>query len=302
MKAVCIILAVYGISWAILLIVYLCSKFHKETHPEPFFDNKEKEPWYFYALLIVLSPIVVLYIPYSLISDAIKDKKHEKWQKERDEKKRELEIQQTKAFQNFTEDTSIPLGEDYINKGELLKNIVWEKEYKRIMECMSEVHLPTAYSLEVKLAQNKGLGSNSTLFVKTPSGDHCDVFDTITVEDTPMGAMEVYLLYEIGHYLPLFWHANYSYRNYIYSTEDLMSIRTYEEHDKDTFIEKLKQLDVSPTIVQNQGKYYVSCCYWSNFGGLIREVVEIEIKGNKVVNIFDVDYDTLYEYQCGILF
>nr|WP_294431827.1 hypothetical protein [Prevotella sp.] len=49
-------------------------------------------------------------------------------------------------------------------------------------------------------------------------------------------------------------------------------------------------------------QYYVSCCYWSRFAGLIRELVDIKIENNKVTEFLDVNHERLYKYHCGIMY
>lgn len=211
-----------------------------------------------------------------------------------DDKK--LEARKKKAITNYEKSTPLPVEDDCVEKGQQLRNIVWDEDKQEddILECLNSLHLPDGYKLHVKYPEKNGYGDNSTLYVATPSCETCDVFETIIVDDTPMGAMEVYLLYEMWHYLPLFWHANYASRTYIYTQQELMCVRNF--HGNPWF------QDVSPVVTQKDGKYYVSCCYWSAFGGLIRELVEIEIKENKVVNILEANYTTLYDYDCGIRF
>lgn len=59
--------------------------------------------------------------------------------------------------------------------------------------------------------------------------------------------------------------------------------------------------DLTPEIAKYD-KYYISCCYWSDCKGLIRELVEITIENNKVKSILNVDKKTLFKYDCGIRF
>lgn len=206
-----------------------------------------------------------------------------------------LEAKKKKAVKNYEESTPLNFEDEFVEKGQQLKNIVIDedKQEDEILECLNSLHLPEGYKLHVKFAEEEGLGSHSTLFVTTPNGETCDVFKTLTVEDTPMGAIEVYLLYEMWHYLPLFWHGYYARRTYIYTTEELECIRDYNGNPL---------TDVCPVVTQKDGKYYVSSCYWSAFRGLVRELVEIEIKENKIANILEANHTTLYKYNCGIVF
>ena len=280
------LLIIYCISWAILLydLGSLIS----------FLRTKPKDPVVFFVVhLIVLAPIMAVYvILYSLVKKIKHNRELKKWGKGK--KTRILEKKKKNAIKNYEKGIPLPVQDKFIEKGRQLKNIVRDKEYQKILVSLDNLHLPDGCRLGVKLPKCKGSSDRSTLFVTTSSGETCDIFDTIIVEDSPIGAMEFYLLYEIWHYLPLFWYANLAYQDYIYSTEDLMQIRTYRENQK--------QVDVTPIVSQKDGKYYVSCCYWSNYDGLIRELVEIEIKGNKVVNILEVNYSTLYEKKYGDFF
>ena len=47
---------------------------------------------------------------------------------------------------------------------------------------------------------------------------------------------------------------------------------------------------------------YVSCCYWSRFAGLIRELVEIKMVNSKVTEFLDANREVLYGYHCGIIY
>ena len=57
-----------------------------------------------------------------------------------------------------------------------------------------------------------------------------------------------------------------------------------------------------PVISKSQDKYFVSACYWSAWSGLVRELVEITIRDNRVENIYDASSKVEYEYDCGIRF
>lgn len=304
MKTVWMVLSlVYGISWSILLLIYLYSKFFKKkSKAETFFETKEKAPWYFYVLLVTFSPIVVLYIPYITIRDAIRSIKLNKWQKEQDKIKEQKDMQKKKTIKNFEECSAIPIQADCIEKGRQLKHIAAEQDYQRIFDCLNHLHLPDGCTLQIEPAKDMGMGDHTHLYVTDPSGEDLDLFNTIMVEDSPIGAIEVYLLHELWHYLPLFWHANYALRKYIYSTEDLKDIRTFDRDKINSFVEKPEQFEVSPIIKKDKNRYYISCCYWTNWGGLIRELVAIEIKNNKIADLIETKLTTLYKYECGVLF
>ena len=136
------------------------------------------------------------------------------------------------------------------------------------------------------------------------------------VDDSPLGALQVYLISKLWHYLPMHWHGYYDRRFSVFSKDDLLKIKVrsrktrgerslkpsdiYEE-ENDLPKEALA-CDVTPKVTRYEDKYYVSCCYWSEFGGLIRELVEIKIENNKVTEFLDANREVLYRYHCGIMY
>lgn len=61
-------------------------------------------------------------------------------------------------------------------------------------------------------------------------------------------------------------------------------------------------LDLSPKIVRDNRFYYVSCCFWTEFGGLKREYVKTALTDGRIDEFFEFDRGTLFEYDCGIVF
>ena len=121
-----------------------------------------------------------------------------------------------------------------------------------------------------------------------------DFWNYLQVENSQMGAWQAYLLSQMWHYLPLQWHANYSYRDYIYS-QSSKSYDILREH----FIAGKHQ--VAPQITQEGDKFLISACYWSEFEGLVREHYAVTFENDRVY-VEGLDANVLYEYDCGIQF
>ena len=121
-----------------------------------------------------------------------------------------------------------------------------------------------------------------------------DFWSYLQVEKSQMGAWQAYLLSQMWHYLPLQWHANYSYRDYIYS-QSSKSYDILREH----FIAGKHQ--VAPQITQEGDKFLISACYWSEFEGLVREHYAVTFENDRVY-VEELDANILYEYDCGIQF
>ena len=297
-----IALVIYGVSWIILLLVFLYAKFKSD-------NSIEKEPWYLYALIIALAPLVVfLLIPYLLVDGGIKDRRQKNKNKEWEAKKKIEKAHQEEASLGYMfasqNRNSIKATSRQIVIGRSLVALAQMEQYDRFLKCLDKLSLPKGYTLLVDKAKHEGLGDKSNLYVKTSDGiDNYNYFEHIEVEDSLDGAWQAYLLYSLWHILPTFWHGGYDSRTYIFSKEDLKDLRTIEESDQ-WVVNQLTAYDLSPEVVKSDinNKYYVTCCFWSDWGGLIRELVEVTIEDNKVVDIFEVQNKSEFAYDCGILY
>ena len=121
-----------------------------------------------------------------------------------------------------------------------------------------------------------------------------DFWSYLQVEESQMGAWQAYLMSQMWHYLPLQWHANYSYRDYLYS----QSSKGYG-YFRRNFVASWHRL--APKITQEGDKYLISACYWSEFEGLVREYYAVTFE-NGIVQVQEIKQDVLYKYNCGIMF
>jgi hypothetical protein len=121
-----------------------------------------------------------------------------------------------------------------------------------------------------------------------------DFWTYLQVEESQMGAWQAYLMSQMWHYLPLQWHANYSYRDYLYS----QSSKGYG-YFRRNFVASWHRL--APKITQEGDKYLISACYWSEFEGLVREYYAVNFE-NGIVQVQEIKQDVLYKYNCGIMF
>lgn len=293
-----IVLIIYVISWLILLAVFISSLFSKNKS-----RSNEKTPWYVYAAIILLAPLAVFIIPYLLYSDYRDNKREKKLEAEREEKKRIQKVKKETAMTAFK--SAFQSEADYATIGKHLHKLAIEKSYNSFLECLDKIHLPPGAKLLVEEChgQTNDIGDESKLLIKLPDGrQHEDIFNYLTVEQSSMGAWQSYLLYKLWHVLPLFWHGNYYARDYIFTKEDIKDISIYNEEDKDYIINTISSFDCTPEVREKDSNYFISCCFFSNFGGLIREFVEISINDGKVTELYDFDKKTVFDYNCGILF
>lgn len=234
-------------------------------------------------------------IPYG-IYQGIKQQKVEK--KEQMEKEEEQKKQDA-AKRNFEEGKTLGnlLSTDFIDVARDLEVIAYNGSYASILDGLEKLSLPTSCKLVVQEAEQNGYGSHSSILVNVNGEEKGNIWEYISVENSPMGVWQAFLLKELWHKLPLFWHANYCSRHYIYTEEDIDTLPKIIN-----FKRTLHQFDITPYVVKSNNKWYVSVCYWNNWSGLVREHIEVTLENGKVTNFFDLDDDKLYEYKCGIRF
>ena len=310
-----IVVIVYAVSWLILLIVYIISLFEnkKSKKKDDALEkllNKHKSTKdkildkLVYVIMIIFAPVVVLFVPYIAFKH-IKTKREAKIREEaREKSEREKKEHKADCIEKYAKMAGVKQtlsGSNYVGIAQSLNDLVMKKSYQKVIDLLDKVSLPPAMKLKVRECDKQGTGGISRLFIECPD-DPCDynIYDHLRFEDSPMGAWQAYLLGRMWHYLPLWWHANYDRRDYIYSKDDYNHITHFI--DRKFNVNVLSDFDVAPEIYGENGKYYISCCFWTDFGGLKREFVEVTIQGSKVKDLFVFDEKTIFEYQCGIMF
>ena len=198
----------------------------------------------------------------------------------------------------------------YIDTARKLRDAVARKEYATFLRILDKATLPPGASLEVRECRETNFGDESELYILHPDGRRdMDIFETLRFENSPMGAWQAFLLHQMWHYLPLWWHSNYARRRYVYSKEDLKEI-TLRWSMEDSFLRRHLNLlgcrvasqDLAPEILLEDGKYHLSCCFWSDFGGLIREYAQLALVDGRMEGFSIFDEKVLFAYDCGILF
>ncbi len=195
-----------------------------------------------------------------------------------------------------------------VHTAQALRDAVENEEYDSVLNILDKATLPTGHTLGIEPCNMEGdsLGDTSKTFVWMPDGNRDkSIFEFFRFEDSCSGAWQAFLLHQMWHYLPLWWHANYESRHYHYSQEDapiftnpLPSFGKKVEMISPDF----SQFDLIPGVYHSDEKYYISSCFWTSFGGLIREYAELTFKEGMLKGFFVFDEKTLVEYDCGILF
>ena len=128
-----------------------------------------------------------------------------------------------------------------------------------------------------------------------------EMFNHLNVDPTPMGAWQTYLLCISKTVLPFSGGLFYTKRQLVFIREHLSKVGSFWSIIEIPELLNLKE-DVSPSVTIEGNIATVSCCYWNDWGGLIREYVPITFKENGKVAIGDFKQENLYKYDCGIMF
>lgn len=322
------VLIIYAISWFILLLWFGQMYVRKKMD----FSVEQNVIW-FWVVIFIFAPIIVLTIPFVIILNNKNRKEEDKREIERriEEEKLEIErkLRQEKidtALRIYDKISKLNYGvpDDYITVARNLHRIVKDNGYDVILKCLTKISLSPEFKLKIMECEQSGTGDKSKLYIKlSDDKQDFDIFKYLNVEHSCMGAWQAYLLYTLWHILPLWWHSNYDSREFVFNKDAAMienlksavELAKVKNEKVDVTLlakvikEKYKNInDVAPkvlngpTLFEENDKYYISCCYWTMFGGLIREFVEITIQDNKVKEFFPFKKDTISKFECGIRF
>lgn len=199
-----------------------------------------------------------------------------------------------------------------VKVGLRLQKLAKEKDFDSLGKVLNKIKLPDGFKFSVhaiKEEEKYGMGAESYPMIVAPDGEEIldrdkEFWKLLQVDDSPEGAWQVYLLFNLWHYLPMFWHAFYEERHYVYSTDQLKKVLRYQPHLGDEVVPAfdVDQFEIHPIIRQEGNIWHVGAHFWSDFGGLIYE--ELKIKLGKSVHIYSrpACCKTLHHYDCGICF
>lgn len=131
-------------------------------------------------------------------------------------------------------------------------------------------------------------------------------FNYIQVDDTEESYFELALLYLQSGKFYLVWHANYYDYVVIADASGYQALKQ-EFNGKGGFglelpaevIEKANQLDFSPQVEMTDEEATVKLIYFTKWGGFIQANFTFSRPDGKLIN---ATYETLIEYDCGIMF
>ena len=177
-----------------------------------------------------------------------------------------------------------------------------------LFETLNSISLKDGVHLGLKLASKRGLGDESCFYTVKNGVDPSRgkeplfinaVFPDLKVEKSEMGAWQAYLLFVSPTILPVFWHGGYICRDYFFdaSDVDMFNQESYED-TPELSVDEIPE----PSVAVEDDKYVVSCAYWNDWEGLVRETVRVKFLKNGDVTILVPKQKVLKRYNCGICY
>ena len=169
---------------------------------------------------------------------------------------------------------------------------------------LDALSLEDGYHIGLRTAEKQGIGDESNFYVYGKDNDEDkDLLKYIHLDETPMGAWQIYLLMTSPTLLPTFWHGGYIERKFILQEKDLYEIEVLSCYALSDL--KARNMLYPDVEVKRNGDILtasVYCCYWNEWEGLVREHVEIQVCNGKVTSYEEKGKFIIFKYHCGIYF
>lgn len=196
--------------------------------------------------------------------------------------------------------------------GKKLQKLAKNKDYDNLGKVLNKIKVPDGFKLSVQAVDEDdkyGMGAESYAVLISSDGETItdkekSFWKMLRVEDSAEGAWQVYLLRNLWHYLPMFWHAYYEERYYVYSIEQLKKALHYQPHFGDEPVPAfdLDKFEIHPVIWKDEKNWQVGAHYWSDFEGLVYEQLKISLSGKVHIYARPACRKNLHHYDCGICF
>ncbi len=257
------------------------------------------------TLLIVIFGVII-----QLIVEKRQTKKYEVKARQKALEAKKKEQQRMDAFNNSIPSDNPTDIDECVALWKQIVALTDAEQYAKLTECLNEINVADGYTLNVSLCKTpqddedfNGIGSDSYLYVADKDGkQEWDIFKFIKVTNSVKGAWQAFVLHELWHILPHYWHGLYNYRQFIFDKQDFQNVHSFGQGRFWIMPIDASKYDVQLKITQNGNDYYVSYCYWNDWEGLVREVVEITIIDGKVTETNNLSKKVEFQYDCGIVF
>ena len=186
-----------------------------------------------------------------------------------------------------------------------------------LFKVLDHLKLREGYHLGLRLADSIGMGDESWFYSykgESDPGKDSDsatfphatlpfslrLFNGLEVQPTTMGAWQSYLIHVSQSLLPLFWHGNYSRREYFFD-RDSYNGTVIPIHAEKAIILPIEKI-LHPEVTLEDDKAIVSCPYWNDWEGLVLETVPVTFKKDGKISFGREKHKVLKRFNCGICF
>ena len=182
-----------------------------------------------------------------------------------------------------------------------------ENEYvEHLMSLLTDIEVDDGWKFELTLPspETKDCGDITHLRIVSQNGEVTnEITDHLLVKPTTMGAWQLYLLKNMQSVLPVYWHGGYESRTYVLKESDIDEITPLKFHDLTELVNQNMVLPSVQLVSESEKgcEMTVSCCYWSEWKGLVRERVTYSFENGCLIRE-DNEQIVLFSYDCGILF
>lgn len=184
-----------------------------------------------------------------------------------------------------------------------------------LFKTLDSISLKEHVHLGLKVAVHEGMGDESSFYTFKGTEDPYKnkeilpftlesippFLPDLKVEKSEMGAWQVYLLYMSPTILPWFWHGGYIKREYFFNLPDTGKTKIEPFHAETPLMIPIDEIP-EPTVTAEEDKFIVSCTYWNDWEGLVRETVRVKFLKSGNVKILKPHFKVLMPYHCGICF
>lgn len=129
------------------------------------------------------------------------------------------------------------------------------------------------------------------------------ILDFFKVTFCEYGILQAWFIQHLSDFMPKFWHAQYGMVSFIFSEINYMCLCSNTKFPEQV-LEQLKAIDCKellPNIKMGTNSALMTYSFWSDWGGLIKQSVVVERKGETVC-FGEPESTNLVKYDCGILF
>ena len=223
------------------------------------------------------------------------------WEELQEEEQEEYEDKQEKernrlTLNEYKEAISLgclkPCDYEDIWMGSRFLDIDIEDFLKNGFAYLNKIQLQQNLTMSLKIMKG-GTRNFKKIFVSNHAKEtELDIRKHLNVEDSIEGAWQAFLLRSFLdkiNSIKLF---------YIFSNDDVNSIKTFRNEDLSNY---LLSHDITPYIGKYNSKYFISYCFFSQWGGLIRQNIEISITNNQIASYRVFQGISLYRYECGFM-